>query len=314
MTETDASQAWRDIHFSCRDGLRLYARHYPAPGSIRRPVICLAGLTRNTRDFHRLALELFDPRGHRRDVYCLDMRGRGRSEHDPDWKNYTPLIEALDVLDFMTLQGLHDTAIIGTSRGGLLAMIIALMRPAALGAVVLNDIGPVIERNGLARIAGYVGRMPLPPSWPEAAARVRDIMKRQFTGIRDEEWLELARTWYNDENGLPSPSYDAAIANSIRIADIGSDLPEMWEQFAALSRIPLMVIRGESSDLLSPATVQRMARAHPSLVSHVVPKQGHAPLLRDAPTIGVIADFLAQADSRRTHHGKPTDAAGPRAA
>jgi pimeloyl-ACP methyl ester carboxylesterase len=308
MPDAAAPQAWRDIHHTCRDGLRLHARHYPAPGSIRRAVICLAGLTRNARDFDRLAVELADPRGHRRDVYALDMRGRGRSEHDPNWRNYTPLVEALDVLDFMTLKGIHDAAIVGTSRGGLLAMIIALMRPAALGAVVLNDIGPVIERNGLARIAGYVGRMPLPASWPEAAARVRDLMRKQFTGIREEEWIDLARTWYGDENGLPSPAYDARIANSIRIADIGSDLPEMWEQFAALARIPVMVIRGENSDLLSAATVQLMTRAHPALVTHTVPKEGHAPLLRDQQTIGAIADFLAQSDARHLQAGRPSEA------
>ncbi len=296
MSEPAAPQSWRDIFYTCRDGLRLYARHYPAAGSARRPVVCLAGLTRNARDFHMLSARLADARGHRRDVYCLDMRGRGRSEHDPDWKNYTPLIEALDVLDFLTREGLHDVTVIGTSRGGLIAMVLAVMRPTVLGAVVLNDIGPVVERNGLARIAGYVGRIPLPASWEEATGLVREMSRRQFPAVKDEEWTEIAKAWYNDSNGLPTPSYDPAIANSIRIADIGSEQPEMWDQFAALTRIPAMVIRGESSDLLAPETVARMAKIHPDLVAITVPKQGHAPLLRDEPTMAAIAEFLSASD------------------
>ncbi len=158
-------QNWSDIRFTARDGLRLYARHYAVPGSTRRPVLCLAGLTRNGRDFHDLATALASADDAGRDVYTLDCRGRGNSEHDPDWKNYSLLVEVNDALDFMTMRGLHGAAVIGTSRGGLLAMTIAVLRPAAIGAAVLNDIGPVVEREGLARIVAYVGRMPLPADW-----------------------------------------------------------------------------------------------------------------------------------------------------
>ena len=142
----------RDDILARRDGLRLYARHYGVPGSIRRPLVCLAGLTRNSRDFHDLASALARPDENGRDVFAIDCRGRGRSQHDANWKNYSILVELNDVLDFMTMRGLNRAAVIGTSRGGLITMLMAALRPNALGAVVLNDIGPVIEREGLARI------------------------------------------------------------------------------------------------------------------------------------------------------------------
>jgi pimeloyl-ACP methyl ester carboxylesterase len=294
-------QSWNDITFSARDGLRLYARHYPAAGSARRPVLCLAGLTRNCRDFHDLALALARPDEAGRDVYALDCRGRGLSEHDRDWKNYSPLVEINDVLDFMTVKGLRDAAIVGTSRGGLLAMIAAVLRPTAVGAVVLNDIGPVIEREGLVRIAAYVGRIPLPKDWSEAAQLARDMNQRQFTAVPDEQWTELARAWFNERNGLPAPSYDPNIARSFSLMD--GPIPALWPQFAALARIPLLVIRGANSDILSERTLDEMRARHPRLTAITVANQGHAPLLKDAPTIGAIAEFLARADA--TVHGEP---------
>ncbi len=288
-------QTWNDIRFSARDGLRLYARHYPVQGSARRPVLCLAGLTRNARDFHDLAMALATPDEAGRDVYALDCRGRGLSEHDRDWTNYSLLVELNDVLDFMTLKGLHDAAIVGTSRGGLLAMMMAVLRPAAMGAVVLNDIGPVLERDGLARIVAYVGRMPLPKDWKEATELAREMNRRQFTAVPNEHWADFARAWFNDENGLPAPGYDASIAKTISLTD--GPMPELWPQFGALARVPVLAIRGENSDLLSEKTVAEMRARHPRLMAITVRGQGHAPLLKDAPTIAAIAEFLAHADA-----------------
>lgn len=291
-------QSWNDTYFSARDGLRLYGRHYPAAGSGLRPVLCLAGLTRNSRDFHDLAVALASAG---RDVYTLDCRGRGRSEHDSDWRNYSPLVEVNDVLDFMTIKGLHDAAIVGTSRGGLLAMIAAVLRPAAVGAVVLNDIGPVIEREGLVRIAAYVGRTPLPKDWHEAARLARDMNMRQFPAVSDAQWEELARAWFNEKNGLPTPSYDPDISRSFSLMD--GPVPELWPQFAALASVPVLVIRGENSDILSNRTVEEMRARHPRLTAMTVSGQGHAPLLKDGPTIGAIAEFLARAEV--TAHAAP---------
>ena len=293
--QTGAMQSWTDIHFCARDGLRLYARHYPVAASTRRPVLCLAGLTRNGRDFHDLATALAATDATGRDVYTLDSRGRGRSEHDRDWNNYSLLVELNDVLDFMTSKGLHDAAIIGTSRGGLLTMLMAVLRPAAMGAVVLNDIGPVIEREGLARIVAYVGRMPVPRDWNEAAALVHDMNRRHFTAVPDEQWSDCARAWFNEDNGLPAPGYDANISRAISFTD--GPMPEMWPQFGALARVPVLALRGENSDALGAKTLEEMRARHPHLTTVTVRGQGHAPLLKDAPTITAIVDFLARTDA-----------------
>jgi pimeloyl-ACP methyl ester carboxylesterase len=294
-------QNWQDIFFTSRDGLRLYARHYPAPGSRRRPVLCLPGLTRNCRDFHHLAsvLSSADQQAPR-PVYALDYRGRGRSAYDPDWRNYQVMNELLDVLDFMTIAGLSDAAIIGTSRGGILAMAMAAARPGNIGAVVLNDIGPVIERDGLLRIVSYVGRIPLPATWAEAADLVRSMAQRQFPAVPDHMWEELARQQYNDDAGRPAHGYDQELNRMASILD--GPLPELWPQFKALSRVPVMVLRGETSDILSPATAERMQREHPDLALLTVPGQGHAPLLRDEMSLGAIATFLTRADATWTGH------------
>ena len=287
-------QNWSDIYFTARDGLRLYARHYGTHDVLRRPVVCLAGLTRNSRDFHDLASALARPDDRGREVYALDYRGRGRSQHDANWKNYSILVELNDVLDFMTIAGLNRAALIGTSRGGLITMLMAALRPNALGAVVLNDIGPTIEREGLARIVAYVGRVPLPATWAEATELVFELNQRHFPAVSPEQWAEFAHQVFNDENDRPASSYDPNLAKAVSMLD--GPTPELWPQFAALAQLPLLAIRGANSDILSSATLARMQAVHPRLEAITVRGQGHAPLLKDAATIGVIAEFLERTD------------------
>lgn len=290
-----ASQTFDEIRFTTRDGLRLYARHYRAHVDCGlRPVLCLAGLTRNSRDFHVMATALAGHEQVPRDVYTLDTRGRGQSEYDKDWRNYTVPMEMLDALDFMTCCELTGVAVVGTSRGGLIAMVMAAAQPSAIGAVVLNDIGPVIETDGLLRISAYVGKTPPPTSWEHAGQIAQELNQRQFTDIPSERWREIARQWFNEKNGRPAPFYDAKLSRSLSILD--GPMPQLWPQFAALRRVPAMVIRGANSDLLSAATVARMVERHPGMVTHVVPGEGHAPLLHDAPTIAAIDAFLASTD------------------
>ena len=297
---TDTATAFEESFFSARDGLRIYARHYPATSAIGlRPVVCLAGLTRNSRDFHDVAIALSQNARTPRDVYTLDMRGRGRSESDSDWKNYAVPIEMHDVIDFMTLKGLHDTGFIGTSRGGLITMVLAAVQPTRIGAVVLNDIGPVIETDGLVRIAGYVGRVPMPKTWDEAARTVRDLTRRDFPNLTDADTEAFARQLFNEKNGRPAAGYDRQLSKCLSVLD--GPMPKLWPQFDAMKRVPVLVIRGENSDLLSPKTVDEMHQRHPRLVSISVPGEGHAPLLHDAPTIGAISQFFAETDSAYGH-------------
>lgn len=290
------AQDFEEIRFTSRDGLRLYGRHYKAAAvSGARPVVCLAGLTRNSRDFHDIALAL--SKGAKpRDVYTLDTRGRGLSEYDCDWKNYAVPIEMQDVIDFMTMLGLRDAGIIGTSRGGLISMVLAAVQPSLMGAVVLNDIGPVIETEGLARIAGYVGRVPLPKNWPDAARIVGDLMQRDFPRLSEDDFAAVARQLFNDKNGKPVSGYDPKLARCLSVLD--GPVPQLWPQFEAMKRIPVLVLRGANSDLLSEATVEEMRQRHPHLSSYTVPDQGHAPLLRDEPTIAAVAAFFAETDER----------------
>lgn len=296
MQHDRASQPWRDIFYTSNDGLRLYGRHYPSGEPRRRPALCLAGLTRNSRDFHDLAMFLTDPANPQaRDVYTIDCRGRGRSQHDPEWRNYTLETELADVLDFMTVTGIHDVALVGTSRGGLIALIMAALRPMSFGAVVLNDIGPVINPEGLMRIVAYVGRIPLPTSWDEAAQLVQRLNERQFPMVPTHHWAELAHQWFNDDHGRPMHGYDQNLAKNITMPT--GELPTLWPQFEAMVAKPTMVIRGELSDILSDETVQEMRLRHPSLKTYTVKDQGHAPLLRDRPSQIAIAEFLAMADA-----------------
>lgn len=292
---TDPRTSFDDITFTARDGLRLYARRYRAATSrpAGRPVVCIAGLTRNGRDFHDIATAL--SRGaDARDVYTVDYRGRGLSDHDPDWRNYAVPIEMLDVMDFMTSQGLRDAAMLGTSRGGLIAMVLGAAQPSLIGAVVLNDIGPVIEARGLGRISAYVGRVPLPGSWQEAAKLVSDMNRKAFPAVPEDQWESFARQLFNERNGRPAPGYDPKLANALSVLD--GPMPELWPQFDALKRMPVMVIRGEKSDILSEETVEAMRRRHPRFVSYLAPGEGHAPLLKDAGSIGAVRGFLAKAE------------------
>ncbi len=284
-----------------RDGTSLHVTHWPAPRSAARPVLCLPGLTRNGRDFADVAAALSSG-ADARDVFALDARGRGRSQWARDWRSYSIPTETQDVIDVMAALGLADTAILGTSRGGIIAMILAAIQPGAIGAVVMNDIGPVIERTGLMRIAGYVGRMPVPVSWDDATRTVAEVSRKAFPAVPADVWPRVARAWFNEQNGRPAPGYDPALGRSFSSTD--ATPPALWGQFGALKRVAVLVVRGETSDLLSAATVADMQQRHPNCARLEVKGQGHAPLLMDAPSINALRGFLNEADAGRSVAGR----------
>jgi pimeloyl-ACP methyl ester carboxylesterase len=285
-----------DIFYRSPDDLVLYARKYGSDSSSGRPLVCLPGLTRNGRDFHALAVALSTHPLRPRPVYCLDLRGRGRSEWDKDWRNYSAYVEMLDVAAFLTLRGLTQAAFLGTSRGGIITMMLAVTQPAAIGCAILNDIGPVIETAGLARIMGYAGKIPVPPDWDEAMSIVREVNKRQFTALDTAGWRTLTRQLFDEVDGRPAAAYDPNISKALSLVDIAKPVPAMWEHFESLYKVPTMVLRGEHSDLLSPATVLAMQGRHPSLKSALIRNEGHAPLLLDPFSHRLIADFLFDCD------------------
>ena len=295
MPEPDG-ELWRDIYYASFDGLRLYVRHYPAPDTKLRTVICLPGLTRNSKDFHALAAYLSKHPERPRPVYCVDYRGRGRSQYDRHWRNYTPLIELLDVLDFLTAYGLHKVGIVGTSRGGIIAMLMAAVKPTAMGPVVLNDIGPVIETRGLARIIGYVGRMPVPKTWPAAGSLLREMNERAFPAFSDAEWEDIARDVFDERKGRPARAFDRRLARVLGKINLSRSVPDLWPQFIALGQMPAFVLRGANSDVLSAGTLEAMIECHPNLRAMTVPDQGHAPVLKEPETVEAIGSFFAAND------------------
>jgi pimeloyl-ACP methyl ester carboxylesterase len=205
----------------------------------------------------------------------------------------------LDAASFLTLEDLSDIAILGTSRGGIIAMLLAIMRPQAIGCLMLNDIGPVIETAGLARIMGYAGKIPVPRDWGEAVQFVRDMNRRHFTTLDDADWEVLARQMFNEVDGKPAAGYDPNVGRALSEVDIAKPVPDMWEHFESLRQKPLMVLRGENSDILSAATVLEMQARHPNLATALIRNEGHAPLLLDRFSQRLIADFIAGADKSR---------------
>lgn len=297
MTTPGTTQsAFEEIRIRVHDGVEIYGRRYRAPDSDRRPLLCLAGLTRNSRDFHALATRLSGAGDKARDVYTIDIRGRGQSGNAGDWRQYAVPIEMLDVQDFMASQHLHGAAVLGTSRGGFVAMVLAAAQPSLVGPVILNDVGPVIERDGLIRISGFVGRSKPPLTWEAAARRLQEGEARFFPNLAEDDWERLARQRFNEADGKPVSGYDPALSHVFDAVNDGP-APELWAQFMALKEMPCLVIRGALSDLLSEATVAEMTARHPNCRSHTVAGEGHAPLLEDTATQDAIAGFLADNDA-----------------
>lgn len=286
-------------HFiSAPDGLRLHAREYGRHSGRGLPVVCLPGLARSGGDFETLATVLANDPNHPRRVVALDYRGRGQSDYDRNPANYSFQIEIADVLAVLTALDCLPAIFIGTSRGGILTMLLAPLRPTAIAGVVLNDIGPVIEPKGLMRIKGYVGKLPQPRSYEEGAEILRRLFSAQFPTQTQDDWLASARRTFKQVNGAFVPDYDVALAKTMEGVDFEKPLPPLWAQFDALAHVPVMVVRGEHSDLLTEATVEQMAAHRQSasspLETLVVPDQGHAPLLAEAATIARIADFVGR--------------------
>ncbi|MGL4445863.1 MAG: alpha/beta fold hydrolase [Alsobacter sp.] len=296
---------YRSVFTTSQDGLKLHARDYGDRASPRLPVVCLAGLTRNAVDFHDLALALSRHRHRPRRVVAIDLRGRGLSDHDPDWRKYEPRIEVADVMDQLAALGVAHAVFVGTSRGGLIAMGLAAARPGLLKGVVLNDIGPVIEAQGLIRIRSYVGKLPAPRGMDEAVDILRRISDARFPALSDDDWLAMARGSWTEKNGALVPSYDTSLFRGLAALDLEAPLPPIWPYFKALAGVPVLAIRGENSDLLSEATLDAMAAAHPGLEPLTVPGQGHAPLLRDAATIGRITSFVGHVEDGAEVRSRP---------
>jgi len=282
------SLAWRDVRFRSPDGLELHARDYGPREQGSTPVLCLSGLTRNSKDAQPLA----DHIAHERRMIAPDYRGRGGSAYAPDWSSYTVEAELADAIALLDQLGIARVVLIGTSRGGLIAMLMAALHRDRLAGVLLNDIGPVLEPAGLLRIRRYLGKPLRFTTWRGAVA----ALKRDnpgFESLSEAEWLVFAHRLFRDEDGRPVLDYDPNLRRSFpTAARIAAGAPPMWELMAALD-LPVTALRGEHSDLLSPETHARMAEKVPGLDAVTVANRGHAPFLDEPESLAAIARLLA---------------------
>jgi pimeloyl-ACP methyl ester carboxylesterase len=282
--------AFRRRSLSAQDGLELSFRDYGDTLSPRHPLLCLSGLTRNSKDFHDLA-------GHHaaaRRIVALDYRGRGRSDYDPDPGNYRPEVYVSDILQLLAAANLHDVVVIGTSLGGLLAMGLATVMPTALAGVILNDVGPTLEPEASRRIVKILRAVPPQPDWPAAVSYLKRTMP-QLNFATEAKWRRFAEATYRpSDDGRLRPDWDPAILRNLG-RDV-SQLPDLWRLYRALGKLPVLAVRGEASTVLSEETFQRMAAENPDLVQVTVPRVGHAPALDEPLVEKAIDDFLSRID------------------
>ncbi len=290
------ARRFREIWARSEDGLKLFARSYGDETEERPAVVCLPGLARNSADFHNLAAALTNPDDEPRHVLAVDYRGRGRSDHDGDPDHYSVPVEVADLKVILAAAGISRAVFVGTSRGGILTMALAASDPGIVAGAVLNDIGPVVERAGLLRIKGYVGKLSTPRDLNEAAGTLEALFGAQFPNLSDRDWQSWAAATWSETGGRLRLSYDPALARTLDPVGPDSDIPDLWHLFDGLKRVPVLLVRGANSDLLSPETADRMREVHPDLDLVTVPDQGHTPLLHTPDVLSAIRGFLDRFD------------------
>ncbi len=270
--------------FTTSDGLSL---HFEDEGR-GLPILCLAGLTRNSADFSFVLPHLA---GHR--VIRMDYRGRGQSDHAPDFMSYNILREAQDAIELLDHLGIARAVILGTSRGGLIAMALAHLHPARLAGVVLNDIGPVVDPKGLERIMDYVGREPVLADLDSAAAALAHVHAEAFPGVPLARWRAQAEfMFFEKPGGGLGLRYDAGLRDALVGQAGAGEAPDLWLLFDALRDIPVAAIRGANSDLLTAQTLGAMAARHPGLITATVPDRGHVPFLDEPQALAALNALL----------------------
>lgn len=286
-----------DYHWTGADGLKLYAREYAGGGardSGKLPVVCIPGLTRNSRDFVEVA-EWIATRGRR--VYAVDLRGRGRSARDPVPEHYHPRIYADDMAALLRSIDAPRALFLGTSLGGIVIMTLAARHPALLGAAVLNDVGPEVPASAIQRIASYVGKAPPVASWKDAGQYCRATMGVAFPHYTDADWERFAhRGFVDDGTGKPVLDYDRAIFRPVAPWKVRLMTPLVWMAYKRLARsVPVLVVRGADSDVLPADIAARMQKASTGVTLTEVPGVGHAPMLDEPASRAALEEFLSRA-------------------
>lgn len=284
----------RSVYFTSADGLKLFARDWGPKNGAGLPVLCLAGLTRNSRDFEPVVP--FLAKTHR--VIAPDYRGRGRSQYATNWKTYEPPVEMADAIALLDHLGIEKVALIGTSRGGLIAMLMGQFHKSRLAGVFFNDIGPKLENSGLIEIAKSIKMRTSADSWQKVIAGLKEY-NHKISGLSEHEWEAFAKRLFIEKDGKIIPDYDHNLMKTFPDVEFiqSGRIPQVWELYETLSDLPVGLARGAHSDLLSRETVAKMARLHPGLISVEVPGRAHVPFLDEKPCVDAIQTWLQKCDA-----------------
>jgi len=281
-------------YITAPDGVKL---HYSEIGHSHPgvPVLCLPGLSRPAADFDKVAQWLTSGKiGPPRRVVQIDYRGRGLSGWDTKPENYSVPVEHADMLQVLKVAGIDRAIFLGTSRGGLQTMFTAAQKPGLIAAAIMNDIGPVIESEGLQRIKNYVGKFPPVKTWQEIIDILKIGMAEHFPAVTDAEFETYAHISFVEKDGVISMRYDPALTAALAAFDLSQPIPPAWSLFALLNGLPLLILRGATSDLFTRQTAGEMMLRHEGAEFYEIAGQGHAPLLLDDPTCERIARFVAK--------------------
>ena len=285
MNDSD-KLSFRDRRFASGDGLSLYYRESGDPLAARTPVLCLPGLTRNSRDFSSLARRLCATRR----VLCPDFRGRGRSDYDPDWRNYHPRTYLEDIRHLLAVAGVGRVVAIGTSMGGILAAAMAVAMPTVLAGAVINDVAPEIGIRGLDRIVAYMRDAGPLPDWTAAVAKLRANFPN-LPAYTDADWLKAAQATYRESHdGLLRPDWDLRLVKPLLAG--GGEGYNLFAMFSALRAVPVLLVRGERSDVLHAEAFERLGALLPQARRLTIANVGHAPSLSEPAAKDALDEFL----------------------
>lgn len=282
---------WTDRYWNSADGVKLHYRDHEGNRD-RPPILCIPGLTRNARDFEPVADRFA---GDWR-VISVDLRGRGGSAFDPEPANYKPMVYVADILKLLDQLGIADAVFVGTSLGGLCTMLLAMTDRERIAGALLNDIGPVVDPAGIARISGYVGREARFASWDEAVDKVAARNQDVYPDYSRADWDRFVRRMAREDGDHVVFDYDMKIASNFESATAS---PDLWPLFKALDGRPVTLLRGELSDLLSAEVAARMATEISDIELVTVPRVGHAPSFDEPESIAALERLLDRVEQAR---------------
>ncbi|MEX0298630.1 MAG: alpha/beta fold hydrolase [Kordiimonas sp.] len=278
---------YTEAYFTNPDGLKQFYRDYNCAPKDAPTILCMPGLTRNSKDFADIAAHMAD----RCRVICVEQRGRGLSHWDPDPTRYRPDVYVNDMMVLLKHIDVQQVIAFGTSLGGLMTIMMSALHPGTLIGAIINDIGPVVDPVGIARIKSYVGKGTPPTTWADAIEAVKHANTGVYPKFTESDWESFTRKLYIDVNDKPVLQYDPTISRNFEDTNDQS-APDLWGIFSSLYNIPVVTLRGALSDILSAETLSEMTKRHPDLTPVTVPDKGHVPMMTEPECIEAIDTLI----------------------